>query len=97
MEITNICGDDLSRLDTNNQQSPLSASFDQNQGDGNGEYYNHPPTASHFSRKRHSLDLLPGLQDALQSLRDGDVRHHLQNNVGVISRPIMRNILPALA
>ena len=57
---------------------PQSASFDQSQGDGNGDYYNQPPTASHFSRKRHSLDLLPGLQDALQSLRDGDVRHNLQ-------------------
>jgi hypothetical protein len=97
MEISNTSRGELTQLDISSRKASLSSSFNQDESDGNGEYYNQPPTASHFSRKRHSLDLLPGLHDALQSLRDGKVRLCLQKNEGVIFRPIMRNILPALA
>ena len=96
MEIANIRMDDFTQLDIINRQASLSSSFNHSQGDGDGDYYQQPPTASHFSRKSRSLGLLPGLQEALQSLQDGNVRHSLQKNEGVISRPVMRNILPAL-
>ena len=98
MEITNLYANSSNMFETGTPHSTLSSSFHHEDGEAGREEHGHPPPISaHFSNKKVSSTWMPGLKDALESLREGDFISRLQESDGVFSRPTLRNVLPVLA
>ena len=98
MELTNTYANSSNMFEASTRHSPLSSSFHHDDGEAGREEQGHPPPISaHFSNKKVSSTWLPGLKDALESLRDGEFKLRLHESDGVFSRPTLRNVLPVLA
>ena len=79
-------------------QSSLTPSFKQGDDDsGDEQNPTYIPISPEFSEKRPALDLLPAVQEALQSLRAGELKHNLKRSNATVSKPLVRNVLPVLA
>ncbi|GEM_PF-2347303 len=92
-----VAGDSLS-WSAFKLQSSLTSSFKQGNDDsGNEQNPTYIPISPEFSEKRPALDLLPAVQEALQSLRAGELKHNLKRSNATVSKPLVRNVLPVLA
>ena len=79
-------------------QSSLTSSFKQGNDDsGNEQNPTYIPISPEFSEKRPALNLLPAVQEALRSLRAGELKHNLKGSNATVSKPLVRNVLPVLA
>ena len=92
-----VAGDSLS-WSAFKLQSSLASSFKQGNDDcGNEQNPTYVPISPEFSGKRPALDLLPAIQEALQSLRAGELKHNLKRSNATVAKPLVRNVFPVLA